>query len=97
MIGLNWRTLAAVAMSSSAILAITAGAAQANDEGRWERERWERHHHYAPEYRRAYDQAPRVVYERAPVVIMPAPVYQAPVYAQPVDPSLNLNFTIPLR
>jgi len=28
---------------------------------------------------------------------MPAPVYQAPAYAPPMDPSLNFNFTIPLR
>jgi hypothetical protein len=44
----------------------------------------------------------RVVYQRQPVVVMPAPVYQvpayqAPVYSQPAEPSLNFNFTIPLR
>jgi hypothetical protein len=30
-------------------------------------------------------------------MVMPAPVYQVPAYQAPVDPSLNFNFTIPLR
>jgi hypothetical protein len=38
-----------------------------------------------------------VVYQRAPVFVQPAPVMMAPAYPQPVDPSLNFNFTIPLR
>ncbi len=41
-----------------------------------------------------------VFIERRPVVMAPAPVYMAPMapaYSQPVDPSLNFNFTIPLR
>ena len=38
-----------------------------------------------------------VVYQRAPIIVQPAPVMMAPAYPQPVDPSLNFNFTIPLR
>ena len=30
-------------------------------------------------------------------IVQPAPVMMAPAYPQPVDPSLNFNFTIPLR
>jgi hypothetical protein len=96
---LNSRTVLAAAIASSMIFAVTAGA-QAHDEGRWERERWEhRHHHHEHHYEHEhrYEPAPRVVYERQPVMVMPAPVYQAPAYAQPTNPSLNFNFTVPLQ
>ncbi len=99
MTGLNSRTVLAAAIASSMIFAVTAGA-QAHDEGRWERERWEhRHHHHEHHYEHEhrYEPAPRVVYERQPVMVMPAPVYQAPAYAQPTNPSLNFNFTVPLQ
>ena len=96
---LNSRTVLAAAIASSMIFAVTADA-QAHDEGRWERERWEhRHHHHEHHYEHEhrYEPAPRVVYERQPVMVMPAPVYQAPAYAQPTNPSLNFNFTVPLQ
>lgn len=96
---LNSRTVLAAAIASSMIFAVTAGA-QAHDEGRWERESWEhRHHHHEHHYEHEhrYEPAPRVVYERQPVMVMPAPVYQAPAYAQPTNPSLNFNFTVPLQ
>jgi hypothetical protein len=101
MTGQNWRTVLAAAISSSMVFVVMAGA-QAHDEGRWERERWaherweHRHHHERVEHRHR-EPVSRVVYERQPLMVMPAPVYQAPAYSQPVDPSVNLNFTIPLR
>ncbi len=113
MTGLNWRRVPAAAIASVfVVLAVTPGA-QAHDEGRWEREHWEREHrarehrdreheeHRHHSHRHHYESAPRVVYERPPVTIMPAPVYapvyQAPAYPQPMNPSLNLNFTVPLQ
>lgn len=76
-------------------------------------ERWEREHHrdwdhryHGPDHwrpaihpvREVYvEPPPRVVYQRPPVMVMPAPVYQMPAYQPPADPSLNFNFTIPLR
>lgn len=92
------------------VLAGTAGA-RAGDGDRWERDyryrnwehdRWE-HRHDVPDYRyrpvatRYVEAPPRVIYERQPVYVVPAPVYQAPVYAPPAAPSLNFNFTLPLR
>jgi hypothetical protein len=93
MTGLNSRTVLAAAIASSMVFAVTVGA-QAHDEGRWERERWEHRHH---RHEHHYEPAPRVVYERQRVMVMPAPVYQAPAYAQPTNPSLNFNFTVPLQ
>jgi len=95
---LNLRTLAAAALTSSMLLAVTTSA-WAHDDRDWERKHWDHRDHYRyerVEYRHYREPAPRVVYEQ-PVVVMPAPVYRAPVYSQPVDPSLNFNFTIPLR
>jgi Ni/Co efflux regulator RcnB len=96
----NWRTVVAIARATSSLL--VSAAASAHDDERWEhereRERFEHRHYYAPsEHWHRYSEAPRVVYERRPVMVMPAPIYQAPVYAPPMDPSLNFNFTIPLR
>lgn len=106
---LNVRTLLSAGVAGSMILA-AAASARADDGDRWERGRGRGHdrHHYVPEHRyhvvhERYIEVPqRVVYQRPPVIVMPAPVYQAPVYqapmySQPVDPSLNFNFTIPLR
>ena len=85
---------------------------------RWEREHhheWDHRHdgpdHWGPDHwrpaahtvREVYiEPPPRVVYQRPPVMVMPAPVYQVPAYQPPayqssVEPSLNFNFTIPLR
>ena len=99
---LNWRTVAAAAIGASSIF-VSAGA-QAHDDERWQHERWEReryehrHPHYEPPaHWHRYAEAPVVYERRPPVVVMPAPVYQAPAYSPPMDPSLNFNFTIPLR
>ena len=97
---LNLATLAAAALTSSMLLAVTTSA-WAHDERDWERKHWDHrdHHRYERVERveHIYRHEPsRVVYER-PVMVMPAPVYQMPSFSQPVDPSLNFNFTIPLR
>ena len=101
---LNVRTLLSAGIAGSMVLA-AAASAQANEGDRWDEERGRDrdHRHYVPEHRHHwmhehYIEAPqRVIYQRQPVIVMPAPVYQAPMYAQPADPSLNFNFTIPLR
>lgn len=102
---LNVRTLLSATIAGSMVFA-AAASAQADDGDRWDRERdrGRDHHrnHYVPErpvhvVHERYVEAPsRVVYQRS-VIVMPAPVYQAPMYSQPADPSLNFNFTIPLR
>ena len=108
MTAVNWRAVLTAAIASSVVFSVTAGA-QAHDGGRWERERWEhrdhfeserwehRHHFVPPGHRHHYERAERAVYERQPVMVMPVPVYQAPDYSQPMNSSLNFNFTIPLR
>jgi hypothetical protein len=97
MTAVNWRAVLTAAIASSVLFAVTAGA-QAHDGERWERERWEHRDHFVPPgHRHHYERAPRVVYERQPVVVMPVPVYQAPDYSQPMNSSLNFNFTIPLQ
>ena len=77
------------------------------EERNWARDRWEhRHevpgHRYRPVTTYYVEAPPLVIQERQPVYVMPAPVvaapvYQAPVYAAPAAPSLNFNFTLPLR
>ena len=97
MTGVNWRAVLTAAIASFVALAVTASA-QARDGERWERERWEHHHHFVPPGHRYHDErAQRVVYERQPVMAVPGPVNQGSGYSQPMNPSLNLNFTIPLH
>ena len=103
--GLVRKTILATAIAGSGIF--LAVGAQAHDDDHWRDEQWRREHHQyvgehehwrhvEPPRRVVYERAP-VVYERAPVFVAPAPVRMAPAYPQPVDPSLNFNFTIPLR
>ena len=102
--GLVRKTILAAAIAGSGIF--LAMGAQAHDDDHWRDEHWRREHrHFVEERERwrhepprrvVYERAP-VVYERAPVFVAPAPVRMAPAYSQPVDPSLNFNFTIPLR
>jgi len=105
--GLEWRTILAAAIAGSSLFA--AAGAQAHDDDRWRDDRWRRehrNHHDARDHWR-HEPAPRVVYERQPVVyerqpvvVAPAPVFvapMAPAYSPPVDPSLNFNFSFPLR
>jgi hypothetical protein len=107
----SWRTILVAAIAGAGAMVATAGAeARDRDDDRWERRHYHRHHHHwrhsdPPRrviYERVYERAPRVIYERQPVVVAPAPVYMAPMapsygYGPPADPSLNLNFNIPLR
>ena len=91
--GLNSRKVLATAIASSLVFAVTVSA-QADDDRHWRRERWEHRHHHK---RHHYEPAPRVVYERQPAMVMPGPVHQAPAYSQPMNPSLNFNFHVPLQ
>ena len=103
---LNVRTLLSAGIAGAMVLA-AAASAQAYDGDHWDRDhdRDRDRHHYVPEYRPEYrhvheryvEPPQRVVYARPPVVVVPAPVYQAPAYSQPAEPSLNFNFTVPLR
>lgn len=98
---LDWKTILAAAVAGSGLL--FAASAQAHDDDRWHDDHWRREHrHYVEEHEHnhwRHDPPRRVVYERPPVIVAPAPVMMAPapIYAPPADPSLNLNFTIPLR
>ena len=100
--GVAMKTILAVVIAGSSLLA--AGGANAHD--RWDKwERWERKHHW--KHSRGYGPPSRVIVER-PVYIAPAqPVMLAPMapmvpaygygggYQQ--DPSVNLNFSFPMR
>jgi hypothetical protein len=103
--GFEWRTVVAAAIAASGMF--LAAGAQAHDDDEW---RWKHRHydhgrwHHEPERRFVHERP--VVYERPvyvqrqPVYVAPAPVMMAPMapmYSQPVDPSLNFNFQIPLR
>ena len=100
--GLEWKTILAAAIAGAGLFIAT--GAQAHDDDRW---RWEHRHYrdhvdhwrHEPERRVVVERQP-VFVERRPVVVAPAPVYMAPVapaYSQPADPSLNFNFSFPLR
>jgi hypothetical protein len=102
--GLEWKTILAAAIAGSSLF--VAAGAQAHDDDRWREHRHHGRWHHESERRVVYERQP-VVYERQPVfverrpvVVAPAPVYMAPMapmYSQPVDPSLNFNFSFPLR
>src|SRR5262252_508403 len=84
------------AIFTGVVLALSAGAAQADDhywDHRWDRrhEHWN-HGHYVYERER-----PVIVRERAPVIVeRERPVYMAPpmMYSAPQPSGLNLNFNI---
>lgn len=113
MSGLKIRILLSAAIAGSMILGGASAASAHDDrhDERWEREHrhdWDHRHdgpdrwrpvvvHPVREVREVYVEPPRVVYQRPPVMVMPAPVYQAPAYQPPAEPSLNFNFMIPLR
>ena len=97
--GLVRKTILATAIAGSGIF--LAVGAQAHDDDHGRDEHWRREHrHYVEEHEHWRHEPPRrVVYERPPVIVAPAPIMMAPaaVYPQPVEPSLNFNFTIPLH
>ena len=96
--GLVSKTIVAAAIAGCSLL-VAAQASAHDGEDRWDR--WDRHHHG----RWHDDEGPRrVVVERQPIIVaparMPAPVYlapMAPAYSQPADPSVNFNFSFPMR
>jgi hypothetical protein len=82
------------AMLAGTVLALSAGAAQADEHWDHRDDRW-RHEHYVHE-------RPVIVHERAPVIVeRERPVYVAPPVVYPMAPAapagLNLNFNIPLQ
>ena len=105
--GIALKTVLAAAIAGTGLL--VSGQASAHDWEKWDR--WEhRHHrfeHWHDEGPRRAVVDHHVVVERAvvvehPVVMArPAPVYVAPpmmpAYAPPADPSLNFNFSFPMR
>jgi hypothetical protein len=99
--GYGWRTILAAAIAGTGLI-LAAGAQAHDDDWRWEHRRHGWHHE--PERRvverEVIVERPRPVYVAPAPVIVPAPVMVAPVapaYSQPAEPSLNLNFNIPLR
>jgi hypothetical protein len=106
--GLAYKTVLVAALAGCGFLATS--AAYANDwDNKWDHDHWDRHHHEhdaPPPPRHVIVERQAVIVERAPVILAPVrPVYVAPVamvpvapvYSAPAEPSLNLNFNIPLR
>jgi hypothetical protein len=90
------------AVLAGAVLALSAGAAQADDhwDHRWDRERHYDHDHWRHDH--YVHERPVYVRERAPVIVeRERPVYVAPPVVYPMVPQgpsgLNLNFNIPLN
>lgn len=101
--GVAMKTILAAMIAGSSLLAATG----ANAHDRWDKwDHWERKHYkHHWKYSRGYDRPPRVIVER-PVYVAPVrPVYMAPMapaygyggggYQQ--DPSVNFNFSFPMR
>lgn len=99
--GIALKTVLAAAIASAGLL--VSGQANAHDWEKWDR--WEHRHHRSEHW---HDDGPRrvvverpVIVERPVVMARPAPVYVAPpmmpAYAPPPDPSVNFNFSFPMR
>jgi len=92
------------AMLAGTMLALSAGAAQADEHWDHRDDRW-RHEHYVHEHyvhEHYVHERPVIVHERAPVIVeRERPVYVAPPVVYPMAPAapagLNLNFNIPLQ
>ena len=98
--GLACKTILAAAIAGCCLLV----AAQVNAHDRWDKwDRWDRGHHHGRWH--DDDRPRRVIVERQPIIMVPAraPVIMAPMvpaygYAQPpMDPSVNFNFSFPMR
>ena len=104
--GVAMKTILAAAIAGSSLF--VAAQASAHDYDRWDR--WEHKHHW--KHSRDWDRPSRVIVERPVYVAQPVrPVYVAPVapmvpmapaygyggggYNQ--DPSVNFNFSFPMR
>lgn len=90
------------AILAGAVLALSAGVAQADDHwDRRDRDRWD-HHYDRYHHDRYVHERPVIVRERAPVIVeRERPVYMVPPVVYPMAPQgpsgLNLNFNIPLQ
>ena len=98
--GLAMMTILVAAVAGTNVLA--AASASAHDSwDKWDR-RDHRHGHRHGHYR-DYDPPRRVIVERPVIVervrpVMVAPMMAYPVYGPPpADPSLNFNFSFPMR
>lgn len=99
--GVAMKTILAAVIAGSSLFVAT--QASAHDYDRWDR--WERKHHW--KHSHGYGPPSRVIVERPVYVAAPRPVYVAPVapmvpaygygggYQQ--DPSVNFNFSFPMR
>jgi hypothetical protein len=104
--GVVTKTILAAVIAGSTLVVAT--QASAHDSDRWER--WEHKHHW--KHSHGYGPPSRVIVERPVYVAAPRPVYVAPVapmvpmapaygygggggYHQ--DPSVNFNFSFPMR
>lgn len=101
MVAVTVRTLLSAALAGAMVVAGAADA-QADDGDRWKPRHDVPDYRYRPVVTRYLEAPPLTIQERQPVYVVPAPVmaapvYQAPVYAPPAAPSLNFNFTLPLR
>jgi hypothetical protein len=100
------KTILAAAIAGSSLFVAT--QASAHDYDRWDR--WEHKHHW--KHSHGYGPPSRVIVERPVVVAQPVrPVYVAPVAPMPMvpaygygggggyhqDPSVNFNFSFPMR
>lgn len=100
--GVVMKTILAAMIAGSSLLVAT--GADARD--RWDKwDRWERKHYHKHHWKhsRGYGPPSRVIVER-PVYVAPQPVYMAPM--MPAygyggggyqDPSVNFNFSFPMR
>jgi len=96
--GFEWKTIVTAAIAGSTLFVATAAQAHDDDDWRW-RHRHYKHWERGPE-RVVVERQPVIVERPRPVYVQPAPVMMAPMmpaYSQPVEPSLNFNFQIPLR
>jgi hypothetical protein len=96
--GLACKTILAAAIAGCGLF--VAASANAHDGDRWDR--WDYRHHHGRWH--DDDRPRRVVVERQPIIVAPAPrpVILAPMapaygYAPPADPSVNFNFSFPMR
>ena len=100
--GLAMKTMLAAVIAGTSVLA----AAEANAHDHWDKwDRWEHRHGQKHGRYRDYDPPRRVIVERPVIVERTRPVMVAPMMAPvypaysppPMDPSLNFNFSFPMR
>ena len=85
------------AMFAGAVLALSAGAAQADDHWDHRYDNWHRDHYVHERPVIVHERAPVVVERARPVYVAPPVVYPVPMPVQQGPAGLNLNFNIPLN